>query len=449
MGNIVPKPPGPKGIPFLGVALPLSKDTSGYLTLMAREYPDMAYLKVVGLPVYYISNPDYVKHVLQVNNKNYHKGIKYKFLKLFLGEGLLTSEGEFWLKQRRLAQPAFHKEQIASFAQTMTDYTKEMMKKWEEENRNETDMHTEMMALTLRIVGQTLLSKDLTISAREIGGSLSVLIANIYKRVHSIMDMPLWIPTLRNIRFKKASKVIDKVINDIIESRIVDQTNDKDLLSMLMAAKDEDTGETMTPAQLRDEVMTIFLAGHETTANALTWTIYLLSKHPEVEEKLLGELKTVLNGETPDINDVRGLKYTAQVIEESMRLYPPAWIIERHAMGDDEIGGYKISEGDEIMMCPFVMHRDPKYWKEPEKFDPDRFSEDRSKDRDRYCYFPFGGGPRYCIGTNFAMLEMQLVVATLYQQYKFVVKEGFNVEMEPLVTLRPKDGMPMTFERRE
>ena len=444
------RPPGPKGPPIIGVGLQISKDTTGFLTKTAREYGDLAFFKVLDLNIFYLCSPEHIQHVLQINSKNYYKGVKYAFLKLFLGEGLLTSEGDFWLKQRRLAQPTFHKHKIASFATTMTGDTIDMMDEWDKNvaNGNEVvDMHQEMMSLTLRIVGKTLLSKDLKVSSLDIGSSLGYLIANIFKRVHSVFDLPLWVPTPRNIGFKKARKVIDDVINKIIDDRIKGNSSGEDLLSMLMEAEDEETGEKMPAEQLRDEVMTIFTAGHETTANALTWTLYLLSTHAPVMAKLKEEIDQVLDGRAPGLEDARNLKYTNQVIEESMRLYPPAWMIERTAIGDDQIGGYQVVKGDQMMMCSYVVHRNPKYWKEPDTFDPERFSEERSKERDRYCYFPFGGGPRYCIGTNFATLEMQLVLASICQRYSFSVKEGFHVETEPLVTLRPKNGMPMVLKK--
>ncbi|HIA12895.1 MAG TPA: cytochrome P450 [Flavobacteriales bacterium] len=451
------RPPGPKGPPIIGVGLTISKDTPDFLTRTAKEFQDLSYFKVLNLHMYYLCKPEYVQHVLQENNKNFYKSVKYKFLKLFLGQGLLTSEGEFWLKQRRLAQPAFHKHKIASFAETMTGDASDMMAEWEkgiEKGNDVVDMHREMMALTLRIVGKTLLSKDLKTSSIDIDTSLGYLIADIFKRVHSVFDIPLWVPIPRNIGFKKARKVLDDVINKIIDDRLSGaetgaclSDRQEDLLSMLIGAEDEDTGEKMPKEQLRDEVMTIFVAGHETTANALTWTLYLLSTHSSVMTKLKAELDEVLDGRTPGLEDSRSLKYTTQVIEESMRLYPPAWIIERTAIGDDKIGDYEISKGDQMIMSPYVMHRDPKYWKEPNTFDPERFSEEGSKERDRYCYFPFGGGPRYCIGANFAMLEMQLVLASICQNYSFSVKEGFHVETEPLVTLRPKNGMPMVLKK--
>ncbi|PCH93879.1 MAG: cytochrome P450, partial [Bacteroidetes bacterium] len=302
------RPPGPIGPPVIGVGLKISKDTTGFLTRTAKEFQDLSYFKVLNINIYYLSKPEYVQHVLQVNNKNYHKGVKYKFLKLFLGQGLLTSEGEFWLQQRRLAQPAFHKHKIASFAETMTSDTNDMMSDWEialTDGNKEVDMHHEMMALTLRIVGKTLLSKDLKTSTEDVESSLGYLIGNIYERVHSIFDIPLWVPTRRNIGFNKARKVLDGVIYKIIDERFAGADKGEDLLSMLMAAEDEDTGEKMSKEQLRDEVMTIFVAGHETTANALTWTLYLLSTHSYVLEKLRQELSEVLQGRTPTLEDSR------------------------------------------------------------------------------------------------------------------------------------------------
>ncbi|MCH8318378.1 MAG: cytochrome P450 [Bacteroidetes bacterium] len=444
------RPPGPKGNFFLGNALEFAEDPLGFLTETAKKHKHISLLRLANVHLCYLSHPDHIKHVLQVNNKNYHKDIKYEQLKLFLGEGLLTSEGDFWLRQRRIAQPAFHRKEIASFATTMTDCTLQMMERWRNNGQHalSLDIHTEMMVLTLRIVGKTLLSKDMTGDASSIGKSLGYLIEAVNKRIFNVFNLPLWVPTLKNLKFKKEKGVIDEVVLNLIEDRKRNNSSEDDLLSMLMGAKDEETGEGMSTEQLRDEVMTIFVAGHETTANALTWTFYLLSSHPEVEEKLHRELKEVLNGKTPEMEDIPKLKYTLQVIEESMRLFPPAWVIGRRALDDDEIGGFKIKKGDNIIMSPYVMHRDPEYWKDPEKFDPTRFSYENAKDRSKFIYFPFGGGPRFCIGSNFALMEMQLLVATIAQRFRLRLAPGHKVEKNPLVTLRPKYGMMMNLEDR-
>ncbi|MBL4657972.1 MAG: cytochrome P450 [Flavobacteriales bacterium] len=444
------RPPGPRTLPWFGSARKISADTIGFLTNMAREYEGISYFTAIGMRVDYLTAPEHIKHVLQDNNKNYIKGSNYRFLRMFLGQGLLTNEGESWLVQRRLAQPAFHRKPIASFAETMTAYTLEMTKVWEDKEllNKEINIHEEMMAVTLRIVGQTLMSKDLNVSAAEIGVSLGILIENIYTRVHHIIHLPLWVPTPANLRFKKNKKIMDDIILAVIDERLANPSDHMDLLAMLVNAKDEDTGETMDRTQLRDEVMTIFAAGHETSANALTWTLYLLAKHPAIADKLYDELCMVLGGRTPEMEDIPKLKYTLQIIEEAMRLFPPAWIIERHALADDQVGGYRIAKGDEVMMSPYVMHRDPKYWESPDEFNPDRFSSENSKARDKYAYYPFGGGPRFCIGSNFALLEMQLVLAILCQKYSFAVDPSLQVELDPLITLRPKGGMPLTVKLR-
>jgi len=446
LSSTLPQPPGPKTWPWLGSALEISNDTIAFLTKMARNYENVSYFKAIGMRFIYLSAPEHVKHVLQTNNKNYHKGSNYRFLRMVLGRGLITNEGESWLVQRRLAQPAFHRKPLASYAETMTNYTSDMVKHWEDNKLldREIDMHKEMMAVTLRIVGQTLMSKDLNVSAAEIGVSLGILIENVYYRVHDIIHWPLWVPTPGNRRFNKNKKIMDDIIFEVIDERLAYSSDQMDLLSMLVNARDEDSGERMDREQLRDEVMTVFAAGHETSANALAWSLYLLAKHPEIADKLYEELNSVLEGRAPTMQDIPNLKYTLQVIEESMRLFPPAWIMERYALEEDQVGGYRIRKGD----SPYVMHRDPKFWERPDEFDPDRFSEANSKGRDRYAYYPFGGGPRFCIGSNFALLEMQLVLAILIQKFKFSVDPDFQVELEPLITLRPKGGMPLTVTAR-
>ena len=466
------KPPGPKGKPLVGSALDFGRAPIKFVTDNFNEFGDIIYFKLGIRDHYQVNNPDYIKHILQDNNSNYAKAKDYDELKLLLGQGLLTSEGDYWLRHRRIAQPAFHHKQLASLANTMTDSANLMLNNWENLSKtglrdtpgtrsaanieNNIELGYEMMRVTLEIVSKTLLSTDVTSDVPVVGKALTFALQYVNDRIVSPFTMPTWLPTPKNLRFARYVKMLNKVVLGIIAERRKNRDPSKkgekylenDLLTMLMETSDEETGHVMNDEQLRDEVMTIFLAGHETSANALTWIWYLLSQHPQIESKLHAELQQVLDGRTPSVEDIPKLKYTKQIIEEGMRLYPPVWIIGRKATADDEIGGYKIPKNSDILIIPYVNHHHPGFWEEPEVFNPERFTPENSKNRHRYHYFPFGGGQRFCIGSNFAMMEMQLLLATIAQRFRLRLAPGHKVEKNPLVTLRPKYGMMMFLEKR-
>lgn len=440
---------GPKGNFLFGSALDFKKDSIAFITNTEKQFPDFARFRFAYIRMVYLTHPDYVKHVMQTNNKNYKKGIEYEHLKPVLGEGLLTSEGDFWLRQRRLAQPAFHKDRIASFFSIMVNSTQSLLDEWEKKLDNKTtDIHAEMMHLALDIVAKTLLSADVKSESNEIERALSVAIEESYHRVKTLINFPLWVPVPRHLRYNSHRKKLDDVVNKIIEQRRSSTQKFDDLLEMLMNVEDEDTKERMSDKQLRDEVMTIFLAGHETTANALTWAFYLLAKNPEVKTKLLDEIKTVLNGKTPSFEELKNLHYTQQVIHEVLRLYPPAWALGRSALADDNIDGYPIKKGDNILISPYVIHRSPRFWEKPDEFIPERFTPEKMKDMHKFVYFPFGGGPRFCIGNNFAMMEMQIILPMILQKFEIHLKSNQDVLPEPLVTLRPRGGLMCKIERK-
>jgi len=442
----VKRPPGPKGKFLVGSALELIKDPTGFLGKNLKEYGDLVYFKLGPKNTYQINKPEYIKHILQDNNKNYTKSVEYDHLKLMLGQGLVTSEGEFWRRQRRIAQPAFHKKEISTLAETMTVTTAKMIDNWTHISRNgeSIDVANEMMMLTLEIVGKTLLSKDVSHDAGRLGPAISYVIEWANNRIMNPFNWPPKFPIPKNNKFWKSKELLDDVIYGIIEERRESSGDYHDLLQMLMDARDEETGEGMTNEQLRDEAMTIFLAGHETTANALAWLCYLLAENPDETEKIANEIKEVLGERTPTAGDVRNLKYTSQAIEEGMRLYPPAWIFGRKSKEADKLGEYEIPGGSDIMICSYILQRSPEFWEDPEKFDPERFSEENSKARPRYHYFPFGGGQRFCIGNNFAMMEMILIVVMVIQKFRLKLVPGHIVERNHLVTLRPKYGIKMT-----
>ena len=388
-----------------------------------------------------MSSPDLIRQVLHEKHRVYTKETRgiYK-MRLVLGNGLVTSQGPSWLQNRRIAQPAFAKKRIAGFAEVMASASQDMVDAWQEGQA--LDIHQEMMRVTLRIIGQTMLSADVTDEADRVGEAVSYVIEDINRRLNSVMDIPQQIPTHRNRKFQKAMDTLDEVVLGTIEERRVSEPKN-DLLQMFMESVDADTGETMNDAQLRDEVMTIFLAGHETTANALTWALYLLSKNPGIARSVREEVRRVAGDEPISAAVTRELDLTKRVMQEAMRLYPPVWVTARSPNADDTLGGYHIPKDSLVLTSPYVTHRHPDYWEDPEGFDPDRFLGDKDKGRHRFAYFPFGGGPRICIGNHFAMMESQIILATILRNSRLDLVPGTQVEMEPVITLRPKDGIPM------
>jgi cytochrome P450 len=415
----------------------------------ARRFGEVAYLKIGPRRGYLLTNPADVRHVLQDNAANYRKSPLYDKLRLSLGNGLLTSEGAFWLRQRRIAQPAFHRQRIAALAGDMTTAVGEIADEWAAiaSTGQPVDVGDEMMRLTRTVVLRTLLGADLGPFASRIDAAWAVMNEHIGDSFWSLGLTDGW-PTPRNRRFQAARAVLRGAVEYAIRTRRERPSGGHDLLSMLLAARDEDTGEAMTDEQLRVEITTFLLAGQETTSLALTWTFYLLSQHPAARERLEAELDAVLGGRAPGYDDLPNLPFTRRVIDEAMRLYPPAWGFSRQALGDDDLGGYRLPRGWLAFLMPYVLHRQPALWPDPERFDPDRFTPERSAERPKFAYLPFGAGPRQCIGNHFALLEAHLSVATLAQTYRLHLVPGHPVEPWPLITLRPRYGMPMTIERR-
>jgi cytochrome P450 len=429
----------------------LRNDPTGLLLTAQRTYGDVCEYRMARR-LCFVFHPEGVQHVLKENARNYDKRtIGYQKLKLALGDGLLTSEGDFWLKQRRIIQPAFHRDRLRHFGEVMTGSAEEMLIRWRESARagRPLDVAAEMMRLTLEIIGLTMFSIKLTEDADELGHMTTVALEYINQRMTSwtaAFDFPEKLPTPNNRRFRAAQQRGDELVLAIIEARRRGGAVHRDLLSMLMEVRDADTGEGMSDRQLRDEVLTVFAAGHETTANALAWTWALLSRHPDVGRRLRAELDETLGGRTPTTDDLPRLEYTSMVVKEAMRLYPPAWVVSRNALADDVIGGYRVRAGTVVVVSPFVTHRHASYWDNPEGFDPERFRAER--EIPRYAYFPFGGGPRFCVGNNFATMEMQLVLATIAQRFEVQLVPGFPVEMDPLVTLRPRHGVHARLRER-
>lgn len=449
-------PPTAEGETFIGSARDFATDTLGFIEKNIPIYGEVFQLKSIFFRfitnfdrVVVVSDPDMVKHIMQDNNRNYVKSYGYRILKVLLGEGLLTSEGDFWRKQRRLMQPGFHRDRLSSFVSTYAEVAQEMIDKWNElPDGTEVDVSKAFMETTLNIVSKAMFSTDVVDAMDVVNREFDYANEKLIDRIKKPFPVPLWMPLPHIIREKNSYEAIKKVVADIIEKRRSSKEKYDDLLAMLMEIEDADTGEKMSNQQLQDEVITIFLAGHETTAVALTWLAHCMDENPEVLEKLLAEEKAVLNGRTPQLDDLRSLEYTRMVVDETLRLYPPAWIIGRHSLAPDKLGEYDIPKDTNCLIPVYYMHRDPKHWEAPEEFRPERFSKENAKGRHKFVYFPFGGGPRLCIGNNFALMEMQVVVPMIVRSFKMTKPKGFQFKKEPLITMRPNPHMKMVLEKR-
>jgi cytochrome P450 len=438
-------PPGPESTSWTGSFTQYSRDPLGYLTALVRDYGDISTLRYYNFRVYFVNHPDLIEEVLVTHNRKFIKGRILRANRRLFGNGLLTSEGDFWLRQRRLAQPAFHRTRVASYGETMVRFAERLVADWKD--GEERDIHAEMMRLTLQIVAKTLFDADVDGEAQQVGHALEAIM-ELNSDFRKLILMPPWLPTPRNIKASIATRRLDKIIFRFIEQRRTSGKDSGDLLSMLLAAQDED-GSRMNDQQLRDEAMTIFLAGHETTANALSWTWLLLSQNPACEEKLHAELATVLDGRTPTLDDLPNLRYASNVISESMRLYPPAWGMARVAIEDLEIGGYPIPKGCGVSLAQWSVHRDARWFDAPLEFHPERWEGDLAKRLHRFAYFPFGGGPRQCIGNNFAMMEAALLLATIAQRFRIDIVLTHPVVPMPSITLRPRYGIWASLHQRK
>lgn len=441
-------PPSPKSKPVLGHLMAFRRDPLGFLLGAAQAHGDIVQFKFGPETIFFINHPDTIRDVLVTNNRNFTKSRGLEMAKRFLGEGLLTSEGEFHRRQRRLAQPAFNHKRIPAYANVMAEYGARHRARWQD---GETlDIAQEMMSLTLAIVGKTLFDADVEGEAKAIGRALSQIM-HMFDRITTPFPWLLeMLPLPSNFRFARARARLDETIYRIINERRATGEDRGDLLSMLLLATDtEGDGTGMSDRQLRDEAMTIFLAGHETTANALTWTWYLLSQHAEVEARLHEEIDAVLAGRLPTAADFPQLRYTEMVLAEAMRLYPPAWALGRRAIADYPIGQYTIPARSIVLMSPYVMHRNPRYYPEPFRFDPERWTAQAREARPKFAYFPFGGGPRVCIGEGFAWMEGVLLMATLAQRWRMRLASDQKVAPQPMITLRARNGIRMRLEKRE
>jgi cytochrome P450 len=428
----------------------IKRDPTGAFLDAARRFGDVVYFKIGPRRGYLLTNPRDIRHVLQDNARNYHKSPLYEKLRLSIGNGLLTSEDDFWLRQRRIAQPAFHRQRIAELAGGMAEAARETAGHWQDlaAHGRPVDVEEEMMRLTRTVVLRTLLGTDLGSSGDAVDRAWTTINQHVGESFWSL-GFTDRLPTPKNRRFQAARATLRAAVEDVISRRRRTPSDRVDLLSMLMSARDEETGEGMTDDQLRVEVTTFLLAGQETTALALTWIWYLLSQHPAAQRRLEEEVDAVLNGHPPDYTDLANLPYARMVIDEALRLYPPAWGFSRQALADDELGGFHLPRGWLAFVIPYVLHRLPAFWPEPDAFDPERFRPERIAERQKFTYLPFGAGPRQCIGNHFALIEAHIILATLAQGYRLRLVPQRRVEPWPLITLRPRFGLPMVIERRE
>ncbi|MBP7999561.1 MAG: cytochrome P450 [Chloroflexi bacterium] len=447
------RPPGPKGNPLLGSLFDFARSPGNFLLEIARQYGDVVYFRILNMPYYLLTNPDDIRELLVNQADKFRKSqLDYDILSRFLGNGLLTNEGASHKRQRRLAQPAFHSKRIQAYAETMVAYTEDLLDEWRDNEVR--DVSEEMMRLTMNIVSKTLFSADPTAAAANVVGDAIHVLQGVSNRAYLRgFTLPEWLPTQDNRHAKAALTAYDHHLEQIIMQRHAAATDgtltdNGDLLSMLMLARDED-GSAMSDKQLRDEVATLFAAGHETTSNALTWTWYALSQNPDVEARLHEELDEVLRGRTPTLTDLPNLPYTLMVIKETMRLYPPAWILSaRTPMEDVTIGRTFIPKGSNVTVAPYAQHRLARYFPDPERFDPERFTPEREKQLPKYAYLPFGAGPRVCIGNSFAMMEAQLILATIAQRYRLRLAPHQEVKQAMQITLSPENGLKMRLETR-
>lgn len=436
--------PGPRGLPLLGSLLEFRRDMTGFTTRLARRYGDVALFRLGPQKVFLVSDPEEIGRVLVTGHRNFVKSRGLERMKPLLGEGLLTSEGEFHLRQRRHVQPAFHHERLEGYAEAMVRQVERRQNRWSDGATP--DVAEEMRAVTLAIAGETLFSADLTDETAEITDALTAILDLFPRILLPFAELLERLPLPGTRRFERERRRLDAIVYRMIERRRAGAKDRGDVLSMLLTAADE--GVSMSDTQIRDEVITLLLAGHETTANALTWAWYLLSENPEVEAALHRELDAVLGDRPPTFEDLAELKVTRAVLAESMRLFPPAWLIGRRALDDWEADGWPVPAGSLIFMSPWVVHRDPRHWPDPLRFDPARWTSEHGARRHRFTYFPFGAGPRLCIGEGFAWMEGTLLIAALARRWRLRLVPGHPVEVLPRVTLRPRHGMRMRLDRR-
>ncbi|WP_338874972.1 cytochrome P450 [Spirosoma sp. SC4-14] len=442
--TILPIPVHP-GLPLVGNSFEYIRNPLAFMRRLLDTYGEqrMVRIQVGNRTTTLMLKPEETKQVIQENNRNYGRGKSFAILREFLGNGLLTSEGDFWRRQRRLAQPAFHRQKLALLAETMIDEAISWVNRLEQSaSKGPVNISTATTDVTLRIVTRTLFGSSLADELDDLSKALANLNHVANNAVINPIRLPKWVPTPDNRAFNKATAQVNNLIFGIIESRRQTDQHRDDLLDMLLHAIDEETGERMSDEQLRDEMVTLFTAGHETTATSMAWTLHLLAQHPEVLARIKAEIQATLGQrKRPSADDLRAMPYLSRVVNESLRLYPPAWIMSRLSLGPDQFGNYRLEANSGVLISPYVLHHDPVSWPNPDRFDPDRFAPDKARERHAYAFLPFGGGPRLCIGNQFALMEMQALLTVLLNRFDLKPVPDLQITTQPLITLRPRQSI--------
>lgn len=442
------EPPGPPGHFLIGHARELSRDAIDFLTAATRTYGPVVRLRAPGWRIFLLTRPEHVQQVLQDNADNYVRGRDYQVIAELMGKNLVTTDGAPWRRLRRIVQPAFRKQHLDAMAGVIVGLTAEMLDSWQ--GRGSIDAAAEMQRITLRVIGELAFSTDLADRSTGVGQAVDTLLHHINDSFFTPVRIPTYVPTPANMRFNKARAVFDELIYGLIERRKqAGAEQARDLLGLLLAARDEDTGEGLSDEEIRNELLAFLIAGHETTAQALTFTLYLLSMHPEVRRKLEEHVDEVLGQDPPSAAVLDKLDYTTMVIEESLRLYPPAWLIAREAVAEDYIDGYRVDKGTLLLLLPWLTHRLPDIWPNPEGFDPERFRPEAVARRHKSAYFPFAQGPHKCIGMGLSMMEMHIILPMITRRYRLDLQPGYKLELDPSITVRPRHGLPVNLHPRD
>lgn len=438
--------PGPRGLLFLGNLLAFRRDVLQLALQASRSFGDIVRFTLGSHVVHLLNHPDHIHYVLQHNQKNYTRNARSAAkIAMICGESLLTTSGSAWLRQRRLVQPVFQPQCAQAFLPVMTEATATMLERWNERARagQPLAIDAEMSRLTYAIVARSLFGSDVTGEADAVAAAMDVLLDQTYRRLETLVDLPAWLPTPANRRFRQARETIDRIVDRMIADRRKTSGDARDLLALLLRAADEETRDALSDRQLRDQAIALLLSGHQTTADALSWALYLISTHQNVEAGVREEITTVLEGRPPALTDIPRLQYTTMVFHESIRLYPPIWILERRVVEDDEIGGYDIPAGSTVVVSPYTLHRHRSFWPDPDAFLPERFATPISG-RQPIAFLPFGAGQHYCIGSHFAQLEVRVVLAMVLQAFSLRLVPGARVTPKGGITLRFREGLPMT-----
>ena len=443
VGREVRVPPGPSRAAAVPMLITMGRDRLGMMTTAAARYGDAARLPVGPKELYFFNHPEHARHVLADNAANYHKGIGLTHARRALGDGLLTSEGDVWRKQRRVIQPAFQSRRIAEQAGVVADEAAKLTARLRSRiGRGPVDVQQAMTGLTLGVLGRTLLDTDLS-RFPAIGRDFAAVQDQAMFELASLNAVPPWVPLPRQLAFRRARRRLETVVDSLVAERAGDSGDRPDVLSRLIVSARQESDPAVGDRRLRDEIITLLLTGHETTASTLSWTLHLIDRHPEVRERLRQEAFAVLGDRPPTFEDLGKLRYTAMVIDEVVRLYPPVWILPRKALAADRIGGYDVPAGADVLICPFTLHRNPAFWEHADRFDPDRFDPALPVSRPRYAYIPFGAGPRFCVGNHLGLMEAVFVLATLVRELRLTHVAADRVVPEPMLSLRIRSGLPM------